>query len=251
MKGKRGYTIGVSIIILLFGLWVIKNLKYRYQNNQILQPDKVTGLKKAPKKKKKAKTAELEYIILDGEKAKAPKFEFTNQHQKTITDKDYEGKVYLVEFFFTTCPTICPIMNQNMVEISEEFKNHRDFGIASFTIDPKHDTPEVLREYAERHGVTHPNWHFLTGDQNQVYDLALNGFKLIAQDDPDEPGGIMHDGLFVLVDQEGYIRSRKDEFGNPIIYYRGYIERDAVSQLGQEDPQINELIEDIQTLLKN
>lgn len=251
MKGKKGYIIGLSVIVLLFGLWVIKNFKYRYDNDQILQPDKLTGLKRAPKKEKSKETVEVDYIVLHGEKAQAPDFKFIDQNQDTISEKDYQKKVYLVEFFYSTCPTICPIMNANLVEIAEEFKDRDDFGIASFSIDPTHDTPEVLQEYAEQHGIEHPNWHLMTGDIKQIYDLAFDGFKLIAEEDPNEPGGIMHDGLFVLIDQDGYIRSRKDEFGNPLIYYRGYVQRDAKIQPGDEEPQIEELIEDIEYLLEN
>src|SRR5699024_5801708 len=216
--------------ILVFGIWVIKNFKYRYDNNQILTPDKLTGLKDAPKKEKKAKKEEIhevEHIIINDEKAKAPDFKFIDQNKDTITNKNYQGKVYLVEFFYTTCPTICPIMNDNLLEISKEFKDRDDFGIASFSIDTENDTPEVLKEYAERHKITNPHWHLMTGKQTDIFNLAFEGFKLVAQEDEEEPGGIMHDGLFVLVDQEGYIRSRRDEHGNPLIYYRGHIERNA------------------------
>lgn len=251
MKGKKGYIIGLSVILLLFGLWAIKEFKHRFSHNEILQPDKMSGRKTAPKSKKIEKTAELDYIVLNGEKAKAPQFQFVNQNKDTISNSDYLGKVYVVEFFYTSCPTICPIMNKNLLEVAEEFKNNDDFGIASFSIDPKRDTPEALKEYAAKHEIVHPNWNLLTGESEDIYDLALEGFKLIAQDDPQEPGGIMHDGLFVLIDQEGYIRSRQDDFGNPIIYYRGYIERDAIAELGQEEPQTNELIEDIHTLVNN
>lgn len=248
MKGKRGYIIGLSIIILVFGLWVIKNFKYRYQHNEILKPDKLSGLKTAPKKQKDAQF-DVGYIVLNDEKQKAPDFKFIDQNHDTITQKDYEGKVYVVEFFYTTCPTICPVMNQNLIEIADEFKNNKKFGIASFSIDPKHDTPDVLKRYAENYGIVHPNWHFLTGKQNDIYTLAQKDFKLTAQEDPNEPGGILHDGMFALIDKDGYFRSRKDDYGNPIYYYRGFIERDATPEVGQEEPQINELIEDIKALL--
>src|SRR5699024_6351578 len=119
------------------------------------------------------------------------------------------------------------------------------------SIDTENDTPEVLKEYAERHKITNPHWHLMTGKQTDIFNLAFEGFKLVAQEDEEEPGGIMHDGLFVLVDQEGYIRSRRDEHGNPLIYYRGHIERNAISEIGQEEPQINELIEDIDYLLNH
>src|SRR5690606_41040747 len=88
---------------------------------------------------------------------KAPSFEFINQNNDTITESDYKGKVYLVEFFFTTCPTICSVMNKNIVKIQNHFKNEKNFGIASFTINPQHDTPEILKAYADEYGVTNPN----------------------------------------------------------------------------------------------
>src|SRR5690606_13296483 len=91
-----------------------------------------------------------------------PEFSFTNQNGKTITNESYKGKVYVVEFFFSTCPSICPIMNRNMKKLQDAFYGNPNFGIASFTIDPKTDTPEVLKIYAENYGATHPNWHFLT-----------------------------------------------------------------------------------------
>jgi len=191
----------------------------------------------------------LSYIEINGEKKKAPQFEFINQEGDTITNEDYNGKVYLVEFFFTTCPTICPIMNKNLVEIQNEFKSNNDFGIASFSIDPNHDTPEVLAEYAENYGIEHPNWNLMTGNRDNIYNLANKGFGLYAGEDAQAAGGFAHQGMFALVDQEGYIRSRKDQFGNPVIYYRGSVERNKSVVEGEEEPQIDILIEDIKTLL--
>lgn len=250
MRGKRGYIIGLSIIILIFGLWVIKNFNYRKARGVLVTPDKVSGLKTTPKQEKD-QDKETGYVILNGKKTKAPSFKFVDQNGDTITNQDYEGKVYVVEFFYTTCPTICPIMNDNLVEVARVFKGNKKFGIASISIDPNHDTPEVLKKYAEDHGITSPdsNWHFLTGDQNEIYQLAQKGFKVNAEKDPNEPGGILHSGMFALVDKEGYLRSRKDQYGNSIIYYRGFIKRGATPKVGQEDPQINALIEDIKHLL--
>ena len=87
--------------------------------------------------------------MVNGARKKVPTFEFVNQEGDTITNKDYSGKVYIVEFFFSTCPSICPIMKDNLIKVQKEFKDNPDFGIASFTIDPVHDTPEVLAKYAE------------------------------------------------------------------------------------------------------
>ena len=137
--------------------------------------------------------------------------------------KTYKGKVYLVEFFFSTCPTICPKMNKNLVDIQNTFPIVPDFGIASFTINPEYDTQEVLKTYAENYGVTNPNWHFMTGDKEAIYNLANTGFNLYAAQVEGADGGFEHSGNFALIDKEGYIRSRTDAFGNPKIYYKGII----------------------------
>lgn len=140
-------------------------------------------------------------------------------------------------------------MNKNLVEIQNQFEENDDFGIASFTIDPNHDTPEVLAEYADNYGINHPNWNLMTGDRERIYELANKGFGLYAGEDAQAAGGFAHQGMFALVDQEGYIRSRKDNFGNPLIYYRGSVEKDKSVAQGEEAPQIDILIEDIKKLL--
>ena len=150
-----------------------------------------------------------------------PEFKLTNQDNKSISDKDYLGKVYVVEFFFSTCPTICPKMNQSMLQLQEEFYGNPNFGIASITIDPAKDTPQVLKEHANLLGVKHYNWHFLTGDKEYIYSLANKGFNLYAGENNKVAGGFEHSGLFALVDKNGKIRCRKDAQGNPILYYDG------------------------------
>lgn len=150
-----------------------------------------------------------------------PAFELTDQNDKKISDKDYLGKVYVVEFFFSTCPTICPKMNQSMLQLQDEFYGNPSFGIASITIDPTKDTPQVLKEHADLLGVKHYNWHFLTGDKEYIYSLANKGFNLYAGENNKAVGGFEHSGLFALIDKEGKIRCRKDAQGNPILYYDG------------------------------
>ena len=168
-----------------------------------------------------------------------PQFSFTNQGGNTITNTDYAGKVYVAEFFFTTCPSICPIMNRNMVKVQNKFYGNPNFGIASFSIDPEFDTPEVLTKYAESYEITNPNWHLLTGDKQEIYELANAGFNLYVGENSEVDGGFEHSGYFALIDQEGMIRSRYDQHGNPIIYYDGL-----------EVEGIRMLIEDIELLLK-
>src|SRR5690606_19374053 len=145
--------------------------------------------------------------------------------------------------------TICPIMTNNLLELQKTFKEDEDFGVASFTINPRYDTPSVLKKYAEKYGITDKDWHLLTGDQEEIYTLAQEGFYILANEVEDAPGGFEHSGMFALVDKNGYIRSREDEFGNPLIYYRGTItEKQGVNAEG-EAQQITILKEDIKKLL--
>lgn len=243
MKNKS--YIGISLIILIFGIIFIPRIIDKVQNNEIVESDRL-NVKDRSKTKDPQK---MVYIEQYGEKKRVPDFSFVNQNGDTITNKDYLGKVYVVEFFFTTCPSICPIMNRNLIDVQNEFKNEDSFGIVSFTIDPEHDTPDVLKEYAENYGVTNPNWNFLTGERTKIYEIANSGFGIYAGAEETAPGGFAHSGLFALIDKEGYVRSRTDNQGNPIIYYRGYIEQNKPITEGEETPQIDILIEDINNLL--
>jgi protein SCO1/2 len=243
MKQKRGkYNyIWVALIILIFGIIFVPRILERLKKESVVEHDRIS---QDPDK------GPLSYIYLNGEKRKVPPFALLNQDSMLITDRDYLGKVYVAEFFFTTCPTICPIMNKNLVQLQEEFRQFEDFGVASFTINPRYDTPRVLKEYAETYGVTDMDWHLLTGDAEQIYELANAGFNIFAQEMPDVPGGFEHSGLFALIDRDGYIRSRKDPYGNPIIYYRGMISEDAGANAQGETEQISILKEDILKLLE-
>ena len=130
-----------------------------------------------------------------------------------------------------------------MVDIQNEFFGNPNFGIASFSINPTYDTSEILKEYAEKYKISSPNWHLLSGKpQEEVYELAKQGFKLYAGVGSEEVGGFEHSGLFALIDKDGYIRSRYDENGNPIMYYRALKEQTFHSQ-------VSELKEDIKILL--
>jgi protein SCO1/2 len=150
-----------------------------------------------------------------------PKFELTDQNNEKISNETYLGKVYVIEFFFTTCPSICPIMNKNMVVIQNDFFGNPNFGIASISINPEYDTSEVLKEHAKQIGVKSSNWHLLTGDKQYIFNIANKGFNLYAGENKNVNGGFEHSGLFALIDKKGNIRCRKDKFGNPILYYDG------------------------------
>ncbi|MBU2974301.1 SCO family protein [Zobellia sp. B3R18] len=237
---KKYTYVWVSLVILVFGIIFVPKIVNRISSGTIVENDRLNV--------ENAKST-LSYITLNGEKKRVPSFNLINQDSLAISNSDYKGKVFVVEFFFTSCPSICPIMTQNLVEIQSQFKGNDQFGIASFSITPDFDTPTVLKAYAEKNGITDLDWHLMTGDKEQIYDLANNGFNIFASEMPDAPGGFEHSGLFALVDKEGYLRSRKDDFGNPIIYYRGAItEKQGENDHGEKE-QISILKEDIKRLL--
>lgn len=238
---KNKYTyVWVSLVVLVFGILFVPKIVDRVQNKSVVENDRMNL---------KDNSAELAYVLQNGKKRTVPSFAFINQDSLLVTDSDYRGKVFVVEFFFTSCPSICPIMTRNLVALQEEFSDRNDFGIASFSITPDHDTPGVLKAYAEKNGITHLDWHLMTGDREKIYQLANDGFNIFAAEMPDAPGGFEHSGLFALVDKKGYLRSRVDNFGNPIIYYRGAITEAQGENEHGETEQISILKEDIKKLL--
>jgi protein SCO1 len=138
-------------------------------------------------------------------------FEFINQEGDTISNEDVKGKVYLADFFFTSCPTICPAMKTQMLRVYDRFKEEPNFLILSHTIDPEHDTAELLKDFANKIGIEDAKtWHFLTGDQEKIYKIGQTSYLTTAMEDQNEPGGFLHSGAFVLVDQQGRIRGIYD-----------------------------------------
>lgn len=136
-------------------------------------------------------------------------FGFINQNGDTITEKDVEGKIWVVDFFFTTCPTICPKMKNEMLRVTEAFQNEERVKILSHTIDPEHDTREVLKDFADRLEVKGNQWHFLTGDKDSIYSMAER-YMISAAEDASAPGGFIHSGAFVLLDENRNIRGYYD-----------------------------------------
>jgi len=207
MKNKS--YIGISFIILIFGIIFIPKIIDRIKNGSVVQNDRMSLSNEM------TKAGALKKI------GPAPKFELTDQNGTKISNKDYVGKVYVLEFFFSTCPSICPIMNKNMVSIQNEFSKESDFGIASISINPDNDTPAVLKAHAAKLGVTAANWHFLTGNKDYIFNLANKGFNLYVGENNKALGNFEHSGLFALIDKNGNIRCRNDKQGNPILYYDG------------------------------
>ena len=224
--------IGLILVIIIFGFIFIPKIVSRITNSKIVESNRSQS------------SIPLQYVFLNGEAKKVPEFAFLNQDSIIISNEDFNKKVYVAEFFFTSCPSICPIMNKNMKRIENRFGKRQDFGIASFSIDPIKDTPSVLKAYAESYDVFSQNWHFLTGEKDRIYNLANEGFNIFASVNPRVAGGFEHQGYFALIDKNGFIRCRSDQFGNPIVYYMGIDEQDVEIQ------EVDLLIDDIEKLLK-
>ncbi|WP_138432248.1 SCO family protein [Winogradskyella algicola] len=248
MSSKTNYSyVGIAFIILVFGIIFIPKIISRISNDDITRDE---SRSENVSNNIKGTKSDLAYLNIGDKPKKIPAFSFIDQNGNTITNEDYLGKVYVVEFFFTTCPTICPIMNRNLVSVQNYFKDFENFGVASFTINPEVDSPEVLKAYAEAYGINNPNWHLMTGNEDAIYKLANQGFNLYTAKDESVEGGFEHSGNFALIDKEGYIRSRRDNFGNPLIFYNGLIsEEDGVDDEGIPQ-EITILKEDIAKLLK-
>jgi protein SCO1/2 len=208
MKNKS--YIGISLVILVFGIIFVPKIVNRLKNHDVVKGERLDNIGGTGQKETSLSTI-----------GAAPAFELTDQNNKKISNKDYLGKVYVLEFFFSTCPTICPKMNANMVQIQNAFFGNPNFGIASISINPEYDTPKVLKEHAQMLGATSSNWHFLTGDKQYIFDLANKGFKVYAGESTTEDGGFEHQGFFALIDKQGNIRCRKDANNNDIVYYDG------------------------------
>lgn len=183
---------------------------------------------------------------------KVPDFELTDQNNKKTSNKDMLGKVYLVEFFYSTCPTICPIMNSNLKHIMEEIDSP-ELGVISISIDAENDTPEILKAHESKIGNKSPNWHLLTGDRDYIGKIA-DQFNIYVGDKDDDSESLNHSGMIALVDQEGNIRCRFGKNNVPILYYSGlnYEDPEGLSTdlKGKYHPDRELLIEDIRKLLK-
>jgi len=223
--------IGLFIIIILFGVFSLPKIYERVVNSDITDSNRLNTNER------------LAYLTISDEKRKAPDFLLTNQDSILISNDDMIGKVYVLEFFFTRCPDICIEMNQNMKLLDEEFGDSNDFGIISITIDPNNDTPSILKKYSEALDIKSQNWHFLTGEKDYIYDLANIGFNIFANQNSNFIGGFEHQGYFALIDKNGYIRSRQDDFGNPIVYYMG------IDQEDEEEQGVDQLLVDVEKLI--
>lgn len=135
-----------------------------------------------------------------------PPFSYMNQDSLMIDNETLADYVYVTDFFFTSCPSICPKVMKEMTRIYDVFKDDPRVKLVSFTIDPKRDDVPRLRLYADNLGIDHTKWYFLTGDKEATFQLA-NEFFVVALEDPEAPGGFDHSGKIILIDKDGHVRS--------------------------------------------
>ena len=156
-----------------------------------------------------------------------PEFRFYNQDSTAITREDLLGKVVVADFFFISCPTICPVMGKHMKMIYDRYPD--GVQLISHSIDTRHDTIPRLKAYAQKMGVNDQRWHFVTGDRDEIYRVGQEFYMVSASADPSEPGGYLHSGSLILLDQKGRIRGIYD---------------------GTNEAQVGQLISDIKILLR-
>ncbi|MEY4572348.1 MAG: hypothetical protein RLZ10_1581 [Bacteroidota bacterium] len=137
-----------------------------------------------------------------------PNFHFLNQDSNRVNKYTYSDKIWIVEFFFTSCPTICPIMNQQLQRLYKKIDaaHQKEMQWISFSIDPNHDGPSILKKYQKEHGLFHKNWDFLTGNEEETHRLGIEHFLTFAGKDEESAGGYAHSGSFTLVDRKGHVR---------------------------------------------
>ena len=158
-----------------------------------------------------------------------PDFRFLNQDSVVVTNKDFDGSIYVADFFFTSCPTICPVMHRNLLKVYNKYLNNPEVKIASHTIDFKYDTPSRMKTYADKLGVKGTQWEFLWGSRDSVYNLAEKNYLVSVGQDSKAPGGFIHQGYLVLVDKDKRIRGAYD---------------------GTVDEQVEQLMKDMDVLLE-
>lgn len=139
-----------------------------------------------------------------------PAFKLWNQDSTIVTEKNFDGHIYVADFFFTSCPTICPTMHRNLLKVYQKYLGNPEVKLASHTIDVKYDTPSKLKAYAAKLGVQGTQWEYLWGSRDEIYALAERNYLVSAQADKNAPGGFIHQGYLVLIDKEKRIRGAYD-----------------------------------------
>jgi protein SCO1/2 len=156
-------------------------------------------------------------------------FKFVDQDSSEVTNNTFKGKIYVADFFFTSCRTICPKMKTQMLRVYDSVENDPEILLLSHTIDPEYDTVGLLKDFATRLGVESKKWHFVTGEKEEIYKIAQTSYFATALEDKSEPDGFIHSGAFLLIDKHQRIRGK----------YDGTLEED-----------VNRLLKDIEKLKK-
>lgn len=167
-------------------------------------------------------------IVVDTVYQTIPPFSYLNQDSVLVTEKDFENKIYIADFFFTACNTICPVMHRNMLKVYNEFKDNPNVKILSHSIDIKYDVPSRLKAYASKLGVESNKWAFVHGSQDSIYNIAAKSYLVAAYEDKADPQGLVHQGWFVLVDTKKQLRGAYD---------------------GTKEDQVKQMMLDMETLL--
>ena len=156
-------------------------------------------------------------------------FSFIDQDSQVVTNATFAGKVYVADFFFTSCPSICPLTTAQMLRVYENYPDEENLLLLSHSIDPDYDDVAVLKDYAERLDVSADKWHMVTGNKEEIYNMAQTSYYVGVREEARAPGGFEHSGAFVLVDQQGRIRGMYD---------------------GTDPVKVDQLMEDLKILLK-
>ena len=152
-----------------------------------------------------------ELAVIGEKDHKIPPFSFLNQDSIIVTNSDYEDNIYIANFIYTTCPTICPTMTINMRYIQNKLKIYPNIKFLSHTVNPEYDSPSVLKKYAQKMRIDESNFNFVTGDKNQIYEIAKSYFVNVSEDEL-APGGFLHSEYLVIIDKEGRVRSGYSNF---------------------------------------
>lgn len=205
----------------------------------------------------------VKLAVIGEEGHEIPPFSFLNQDSLVVTNADYEGNIYIANFIFTTCPTICPTMTINMRYIQDKLKIYPNVKFLSHTVNPEYDTPSILKQYARRMRINESNFNFVTGDKEEIYDVAMSYF-VNASEDSIAPGGFLHSEYLVIIDKEGRVRSgysnfmcdfcqttsKKSTVGCPSCGKENAMKGNPVGSYdGTKDFVIKDMIKDVKTLI--
>jgi len=169
-------------------------------------------------------------------------FSFINQNNEVVMNDSFKGNIYITNFFFTSCPTICPVMTKNMAYVQDKLSVYPDIKFLSHTVDPFNDTPERMLNYVndlknKNVNISLSNWDFVTGNKDELYTIAQSYFVNVSMDSL-APGGFLHSEYFVLIDKEGRVRSGIDQNNNVVGVYDG-----------TNDAQMKDLVNDVKVLM--